>query len=142
MSKCVRILKYMLFVFNLLFWALGCSIVAIGIYFVVHNIYGSLFPNIPSLTTGNVLILFGCVIMVFGFIGCMGAIKENKCLLLTVSIYRRFMFISSNYRGMFLFFLGSPLQSLLQTPIQHIFAIKLSSTRYTSMKQNYSDGLV
>ncbi|XP_072282585.1 leukocyte surface antigen CD53 [Pyxicephalus adspersus] len=86
MSKCVRILKYMLFVFNLLFWALGCSIVAIGIYFVVHNIYGSLFPNIPSLTTGNVLILFGCVIMVFGFIGCMGAIKENKCLLLTFFI--------------------------------------------------------
>ncbi|XP_018423076.1 PREDICTED: leukocyte surface antigen CD53 [Nanorana parkeri] len=86
MSKCIRVLKYMLFAFNLLFWAIGCSIIAIGIYFVVHNIYGSLFPDIPSLTTGNILIIFGCVIMVFGFVGCMGAIKENKCLLLTFFI--------------------------------------------------------
>lgn len=86
MSKCIKVLKYMLFIFNLLFWAIGCSVIAIGIYFVVHNIYGSLFPNIPSLTTGNILIFFGCVIMVFGFVGCMGAIKENKCLLLTFFI--------------------------------------------------------
>ncbi|XP_068125753.1 leukocyte surface antigen CD53 isoform X2 [Hyperolius riggenbachi] len=86
MSKCIKVLKYLLFCFNLLFWAIGCSIIAIGIYFVVHNIYGSMFPNAPSLTVGNVLILFGCVIMVFGFVGCMGAIKENKCLLLTFFI--------------------------------------------------------
>ncbi|KAM5181513.1 leukocyte surface antigen CD53 [Mantella aurantiaca] len=84
--NCIRALKYTLFAFNLLFWAIGCSVIAIGIYFVVHDIYGTLFPDIPSLTTGNVLILFGCVIMVFGFVGCMGAIKENKCLLLTFFI--------------------------------------------------------
>ncbi|KAM9319297.1 leukocyte surface antigen CD53 [Gastrophryne carolinensis] len=86
MSKCIKLLKYMLFGFNLLFWAVGCSIIAIGIYFVMYNLYGTLFPDIPSLTTGNVLILFGCFIMVFGFLGCMGAIKENKCLLLTFFI--------------------------------------------------------
>ncbi|XP_075054270.1 leukocyte surface antigen CD53-like [Mixophyes fleayi] len=86
MGKCVRVLKYMLFGFNLLFWAVGCSVIAIGIYFVVHNIYGSLLSNNPTVTIGNVFILFGCVIMVFGFLGCMGAIKENKCLLLTFFI--------------------------------------------------------
>ncbi|XP_063811544.1 leukocyte surface antigen CD53 [Pseudophryne corroboree] len=86
MGKCVRTLKYLLFGFNLLFWAVGCSIIAIGIYFVVHNIYGTLFPKIPSLTIGNVFIFLGCIIMVFGFLGCMGAIKENKCLLLTFFI--------------------------------------------------------
>ncbi|KAM3932910.1 leukocyte surface antigen CD53 isoform 1-T2 [Leptodactylus fuscus] len=86
MSKCIKILKYILFAFNLLFWATGCAIIAIGIYFVVHNVYGDLFPNSPSITVGNILILFGCIIMVFGFLGCMGAIKENKCLLLTFFI--------------------------------------------------------
>ncbi|KAM3932912.1 leukocyte surface antigen CD53 isoform 2-T3 [Leptodactylus fuscus] len=87
MSKCIKILKYILFAFNLLFWATGCAIIAIGIYFVVHNVYGDLFPNSPSITVGNILILFGCIIMVFGFLGCMGAIKENKCLLLTIDPY-------------------------------------------------------
>lgn len=86
MSKCIQMLKYILFAFNLLFWATGCAVIAIGIYFVVHKLYGSLFPDSPSITIGNVLILFGCVIMVFGFLGCMGAIKENKCLLLTFFI--------------------------------------------------------
>ncbi|XP_075706855.1 leukocyte surface antigen CD53 [Rhinoderma darwinii] len=86
MCKCIQMLKYILFTFNLLFWATGCAVIAIGIYFVVHNAYGTLLPNNPSITIGNVLILFGCIIMVFGFLGCMGAIKENKCLLLTFFI--------------------------------------------------------
>ncbi|XP_069800457.1 leukocyte surface antigen CD53 [Dendropsophus ebraccatus] len=86
MGKFVKMLKYMLFTFNLLFWAAGCAIIAIGIYFVVQKVDGSLFPSSPSITIGNVLILFGCIIMVFGFLGCMGAIKENKCLLLTFFI--------------------------------------------------------
>ncbi|XP_056414213.1 leukocyte surface antigen CD53-like [Hyla sarda] len=86
MSKYIQILKYMLFAFNLLFWTAGCAIIAIGIYFVVHKVYGSLFPDSPSVTIGNVFILFGCIIMVFGFLGCMGAIKENKCLLLSFFI--------------------------------------------------------
>ncbi|CAN2391727.1 positive regulation of myoblast fusion [Pristimantis euphronides] len=86
MNKCIQMMKCMLFAFNVLFWAAGCAIIAIGIYFVVHNIYGTLLPKNPSITIGNVLIFFGCVIMVFGFIGCMGAIKENKCLLLTFFI--------------------------------------------------------
>ncbi|KAM4047739.1 leukocyte surface antigen CD53 isoform 1-T5 [Anomaloglossus baeobatrachus] len=86
MGKYIQMLKYTLFVFNLLFWVTGCAVIAIGIYFVVHNVYGTLFPDSPSITIGNVLILFGCVIMVFGFLGCMGAIKENKCLLLTFFI--------------------------------------------------------
>ncbi|XP_044139466.1 leukocyte surface antigen CD53 [Bufo gargarizans] len=86
MGKCIKTLKYMLFAFNLLFWAAGCATIAIGIYFVVNNVYGALFPDSPSITIGNILILFGCIIMVFGFLGCMGAIKENKCLLLTFFI--------------------------------------------------------
>ncbi|KAM4700989.1 leukocyte surface antigen CD53 [Discoglossus pictus] len=83
---CLQTLKYMMFIFNLLFWVAGCSIIAIGIYFVVNKTYGALLINSPSLTIGNVLIVTGSIIMVFGFLGCMGAIKENRCLLLTFFI--------------------------------------------------------
>ncbi|XP_053313501.1 leukocyte surface antigen CD53 [Spea bombifrons] len=85
-QECLKVLKYMMFAFNLIFWVAGCSVIAIGIYFVINNIYGSLLPQSPSLSIGNALIVIGCIIMVFGFIGCMGAIKENKCLLLTFFI--------------------------------------------------------
>ena len=64
----------------------GCCILGFGIYFLVHNKFGVLFHNLPSLTLGNVLVIVGSIIMVVAFLGCMGSIKENKCLLLSVSL--------------------------------------------------------
>ncbi|KAG8517681.1 Leukocyte surface antigen CD53, partial [Galemys pyrenaicus] len=61
----------------------GCCILGFGIYFLIHNNFGVLFHNHPSLTLGNVLIIVGSIIMVVAFLGCMGSIKENKCLLMS-----------------------------------------------------------
>ncbi|XP_076976060.1 leukocyte surface antigen CD53 [Tamandua tetradactyla] len=79
----LKLLKYVLFIFNLLFWFCGCCILGFGIYFLIHNNFGVLFHNLPSLTLGNVLIIVGAIIMVVAFLGCMGSIKENKCLLMS-----------------------------------------------------------
>ncbi|KAJ1139507.1 hypothetical protein NDU88_005878 [Pleurodeles waltl] len=85
-QKCVDGLKYTLFVFNLLFWLTGCCILGFGIYILVQNMYGVLLPNNPSISVGNVLIIIGTIIMVVAFLGCMGAIKENRCLLMSFFI--------------------------------------------------------
>lgn len=79
----LKLLKYVLFFFNLLFWLCGCCILGFGIYFLVHNKFGVLFHNLPSLTLGNVFVIVGSIIMVVAFLGCMGSIKENKCLLMS-----------------------------------------------------------
>lgn len=63
----------------------GCCILGFGIYLLIHNDFGVLFHKLPSLTLGNVLIIVGSIIMVVAFLGCMGSIKENKCLLMSVS---------------------------------------------------------
>ncbi|MBW03021.1 Leukocyte surface antigen CD53, partial [Eschrichtius robustus] len=68
-----------------LIWLCGCCILGFGIYFLIHNNFGVLFHNLPSLTLGNVLVIVGSIIMVVAFLGCMGSIKENKCLLMSVS---------------------------------------------------------
>ena len=52
-----------------------------GIYFLIHNNLWLL----PFLPLGNVLVIVGSIIMVVAFLGCMGSIKENKCLLMSVS---------------------------------------------------------
>ncbi|KAL6083225.1 hypothetical protein STEG23_010565, partial [Scotinomys teguina] len=79
----LKLLKYVLFIFNLLFWVCGCCILGFGIYLLVQNTYGVLFRNLPFLTLGNVLVIVGSIIMVVAFLGCMGSIKENKCLLMS-----------------------------------------------------------
>ncbi|EFB15560.1 hypothetical protein PANDA_021092, partial [Ailuropoda melanoleuca] len=60
----------------------GCLILGFGIYLLIHNN----FSLLPSLTLGNVLIIVGSIIMVVAFLGCMGSIKENKCLLMSFFI--------------------------------------------------------
>uniref|UniRef100_A0A9L0SAJ8 CD53 molecule n=1 Tax=Equus caballus TaxID=9796 RepID=A0A9L0SAJ8_HORSE len=80
----LKLLKYVLFFFNLLFWFCGCCILGFGIYLLIHNNFGVLFHNLPSLTLGNALVIVGSIIMVVAFLGCMGSIKENKCLLMSL----------------------------------------------------------
>lgn len=48
--------------------------------------FATLSSSFPSLSAANLLIVTGTFVMAIGFVGCIGALKENKCLLLTVSL--------------------------------------------------------
>ncbi|NP_001088317.1 CD53 molecule L homeolog [Xenopus laevis] len=120
-SNFVSVLKYLMFAFNFLFWVTGCSIIAIGIYFVVNNIYGDLLTNNPSLTVGNSFIAIGIIIMVFGFLGCMGAIKENKCLLLTFFILLLLILLVEVTMAIFLFVYEKQLDKYVRERLTNSF---------------------
>uniref|UniRef100_A0A669QGQ4 Tetraspanin-9 n=2 Tax=Phasianus colchicus TaxID=9054 RepID=A0A669QGQ4_PHACC len=84
---CLCCLKYMMFLFNLIFWLCGCGLLGVGIWLSVsQGNFATFSPSFPSLSAANLVIAFGTVIMVTGFLGCLGAIKENKCLLLSFFI--------------------------------------------------------
>ncbi|XP_021249562.1 tetraspanin-9 isoform X3 [Numida meleagris] len=81
---CLCCLKYMMFLFNLIFWLCGCGLLGVGIWLSVsQGNFATFSPSFPSLSAANLVIAFGTVVMVTGFLGCLGAIKENKCLLLS-----------------------------------------------------------
>ncbi|XP_032894063.1 tetraspanin-8 [Amblyraja radiata] len=81
-SKCI---KYSMFFFNFLFWLSGTVILAVSIWLRASN--GSV-KQIGAVSVAefypaiNLLIAVGAIIMVFGFLGCCGAIKESRCMLL------------------------------------------------------------
>uniref|UniRef100_A0A8C3N3D8 Tetraspanin 4 n=1 Tax=Geospiza parvula TaxID=87175 RepID=A0A8C3N3D8_GEOPR len=82
--NCLQCIKYLMFVFNLLFWLGGCGILGVGIWLAVtQGNFATLSSSFPSLSAANLLIVTGTFIMIIGFVGCIGAIKENKCLLLS-----------------------------------------------------------
>ncbi|XP_041819571.1 tetraspanin-8-like [Chelmon rostratus] len=87
-NKCV---KYLLFFFNLLFWISGCIILGVSIYLKVSK-DGNLITN-ESLPGIDLMIAIGVIIMVLGFLGCCGAIKENRCMLLLFFISLLLIFI-------------------------------------------------
>ncbi|KAG9329660.1 hypothetical protein JZ751_003263 [Albula glossodonta] len=84
---CLCCLKYMMFLFNLIFWLCGCGLLGVGIWLSVsQGSFATFSPSFPSLSAANLVITIGSIIMVTGFLGCLGAIKENKCLLLSFFI--------------------------------------------------------
>ncbi|KAM8973578.1 tetraspanin-8 [Pelodytes ibericus] len=80
-NKC---LKYSMFTFNFLFWLCGCVILGVSIWLRVSKDAQEKL-NIQSsglLSAIDLMIAVGAIIMVLGFFGCCGAMKESKCLLL------------------------------------------------------------
>ncbi|XP_010890352.2 tetraspanin-8 [Esox lucius] len=87
-NKCI---KYLLFLFNLLFWISGCIILGVSIYLKVSK-NGNSITN-TTLPFVNLLIAIGAIIMVLGFLGCCGAIKENRCMLMLFFVSLLLIFI-------------------------------------------------
>uniref|UniRef100_Q5I0R1 Tetraspanin n=1 Tax=Xenopus tropicalis TaxID=8364 RepID=Q5I0R1_XENTR len=80
-SKC---LKYSMFAFNFLFWLCGCVILGVSIWVrVSKSVQQELNIDGGSLLSAvDLMIAVGAIIMVLGFFGCCGAIRESRCLLL------------------------------------------------------------
>ncbi|XP_053200006.1 tetraspanin-8-like [Scomber japonicus] len=87
-NKCV---KYLLFFFNLLFWLSGCIILGVSIYLRVSK-DGNVITK-ESLPGIDLMIAIGVIIMLLGFFGCCGAIRENRCMLLLFFISLLVIFV-------------------------------------------------
>ncbi|XP_022622599.1 tetraspanin-1-like [Seriola dumerili] len=89
---CSGLLKMMMFIFNGCIFLAGAAILGVGVWLKVDS--GSLLgildnvDNAPSgisqlINVTYLLMAVGGVLLVIGFLGCCGAIKESKCMLLT-----------------------------------------------------------
>ncbi|XP_077450237.1 tetraspanin-8-like [Stigmatopora argus] len=87
-NKCI---KYLLFIFNLLFWLSGCIILGVSIYLKVNKDGNSITDE--ALPGVDLLIAVGVIIMVLGFLGCCGAIKENRCMLILFFVSLLLIFV-------------------------------------------------
>uniref|UniRef100_A0A672NUK6 Tetraspanin n=1 Tax=Sinocyclocheilus grahami TaxID=75366 RepID=A0A672NUK6_SINGR len=69
---CLCCVKYMMFLFNLLFWLSGCGLLGVGIWLSVsQGSFATFSPSFPSLSAANLVITVGSVVMVTGFLGCL-----------------------------------------------------------------------
>ncbi|XP_062918321.1 CD82 molecule b [Mobula hypostoma] len=81
---CIKATKYFLFLFNLLFFILGAVILGFGLWILLDNtsFIAVLQSSLSALRVGSYILLgVGSVTMLMGFLGCLGAVNEVKCLL-------------------------------------------------------------
>ncbi|XP_001605056.1 CD63 antigen [Nasonia vitripennis] len=93
LSTSSQLIKYLMFIFNLIFVITGIILLSIGS--VIHGVYHDYqhflddrFFSVPSL-----LIAIGSIIFFIAFFGCCGAIKENYCMIVTFATLMVLVFI-------------------------------------------------
>lgn len=74
----------------------GAAVLGVGIWVKVDSTsffsWLDMIPGAPEelnqvLNVGYLLIAVGSVLLLLGFLGCCGAIRESKCMLLLVSLW-------------------------------------------------------
>ncbi|XP_053546810.1 tetraspanin-4 isoform X2 [Bombina bombina] len=92
--SCLLCIKITMFIFNLIFWLGGCGILGVGVWLAVtQGKFATLSISFPSLSAASLFMVTGSVIMVVGFIGCLGAVTEHRCLLLTFFVVLLIIFL-------------------------------------------------
>ncbi|XP_045893634.1 CD151 antigen isoform X3 [Micropterus dolomieu] len=78
-------LKYLLFLFNILFWLAGGAVLAVGMWTLVEKSdYISLLNSSFYSASAYILIAAGVIVIVTGIIGCCATLKEMKSLLIVL----------------------------------------------------------
>lgn len=77
-SKCI---KFSLFFLNVLFWLAAILILGVGVYMMVEK--KDAYQNLSDLSfdPAVLFVLLGATLFVITFLGCLGALRENTCML-------------------------------------------------------------
>ncbi|XP_034395594.1 tetraspanin 35 isoform X2 [Cyclopterus lumpus] len=100
---CFGFLKVMMFVFNGIIFLAGAAILGVGIWVKVDS--GSILSFLGKiedaplelsqvLNVGYLLVAIGALLLVIGFLGCCGAVRESTCMLLLFFIIVLVVFIA------------------------------------------------
>ncbi|NWH72103.1 CD63 protein, partial [Piaya cayana] len=78
--KCI---KFLVFVFNFIFWVCGVALIAVGVYAQVELAKALAVSGGSAAGSPLAIIVLGVIIFFIAFFGCCGAWKESYCLVTT-----------------------------------------------------------
>jgi len=86
-------LKWLMFVFNLIFFLMGAAILGVGIWLKVEKGGYEDISSYDYATPSNIAIVIGIVMLFVAFLGCFGSIKELRHMLLAYFVLLLIVFI-------------------------------------------------
>ncbi|KAM7056700.1 tetraspanin-8 [Acridotheres tristis] len=122
-SKCM---KYSMFIFNFFFWVCGCIILGFSIWIRVTGVQQGMDSS--TLAGVNLLIAVGSIIMILGFLGCCGAVKESRCMLMLFFIALLLILILQIVGGV----LGAVNKSQVEVVFNSTLSIMVESLQSTT----------
>jgi len=117
----MKFVRILLFFFNFLFWVLGIALLAVGITSRTSaSSWKQLMEESLILNAANILIAAGVIVALIGFLGCCGAWKKNKCMLLSFAICIILIFILQLAGGIYAYTKKDTLQEDLKKGLDQI----------------------
>uniref|UniRef100_A0A3Q2XBR4 Tetraspanin n=1 Tax=Hippocampus comes TaxID=109280 RepID=A0A3Q2XBR4_HIPCM len=90
---CLKCLKYTMCVANFLCFMSGVAVLGFGVFLMVNFKLTALTPSLANFNLANMLLISGIIISCVSFLGFLGALKENRCLLLTFFLMLFFLLL-------------------------------------------------
>lgn len=95
MDGCGQCMKYSMFIANFIIFVGGVTVLGIGIWTLVDKAFmNELLGTNLFLGAVYILIATGAIISLIAFFGCLGALKEIKCMLLTYFMFVFLIFVT------------------------------------------------
>ncbi|GAB1598703.1 CD81 protein-like [Argonauta hians] len=134
LGGCYTCIKYLMFAFNFLFWLLGCAILGVGIWIRLDQDFQKYIDedfNLPYLGA-YILIGVGVLMMIIGFVGCCGAIRNSQCLLAMFFIFLFLIFAVLLGAGIYVIISKSSVDDLVEDMLDN--AVKNYRTNKASQE--------
>lgn len=81
--SCVNCLKSLVLFLNFLCWLCGVFVVAFGEFMMMHSMFASLVTTFWPIFPANTLVVTGTIVTCVCYLGILGGLKENRCMLIT-----------------------------------------------------------
>ncbi|KAF7224192.1 CD82 molecule b [Nothobranchius furzeri] len=139
-NGCVTVIKYFLFLFNLLFFIFGALIVSFGLWvlFDTQSFISVLQESSETVKVASyILIGVGSLSMAMGFFGCIGAIYEIRCLLGLYFTCLLLILIAQVTAGVLIYFQRDRLKYEMSTIIKGLIISYTGQNKTTEQTWDY-----
>nr|XP_033817061.1 leukocyte antigen CD37-like isoform X2 [Geotrypetes seraphini] len=136
---CLGVTKYFLFVFNLFFFVLGGLLFSFGLWIlfdrtcIISLLGASLALKIWSYVFSGV----GIFTMLLGFLGCLGALKEIKCLLGFYFGFLLLLFAAQITVGVLVYTQKNTLKSMVGVQVKEIISHYGSGSQLSDKEESW-----
>lgn len=119
----MSMVKYILFVFNLLCALGGIAILAVGVAFLLRvGDIEKIFEEWNVQVVPILFIVIGAIIFIVAFFGCCGAIKESHCMTVTYSTFLMIMLLAQIVLAIVVFVYIGDLQTATHDVLARLWA--------------------
>ncbi|XP_035275027.1 CD82 molecule b [Anguilla anguilla] len=137
---CITATKYFLFLFNLLFFIFGALILGFGLWMLLDN--QSFIAVLQEASTSlkvcsYILIGVGSLTMVMGFLGCLGAIYELRCVLGLYFTCLLLILIAQVVAGALIYFQRDVLKTEMSNIMNKVIVDYTGQNRTTDVAWDY-----